>query len=154
LHPLPVASSLWNPCQIKSRGLLVGQLVNCDTFALLYLLVLFASFDRVRLNSLWGPMIVRKNARLTSIHRRATSVNTCVSTFARSRRFEMPRAVLTTQRRPYLVADLETCIHLLGELGTQSIRQSSAGCGFGCFKYLTTGLGDRTCRKGVRRIQL
>jgi hypothetical protein len=42
-------------------------LVNCDTYALLYLFALFASFVRVRLNSLWDPMIVRKNARPISI---------------------------------------------------------------------------------------
>jgi hypothetical protein len=53
-HPLPVALTLWNLCQIKSRGLLVGQLVNCDTYALLYLLALFASSGRVLLNSSFG----------------------------------------------------------------------------------------------------
>ena len=39
--------------------MLVDQLVNCDTYALLYLLALFASFVPLRVNSLLDPTIVR-----------------------------------------------------------------------------------------------
>jgi hypothetical protein len=71
---------LSNSYQIKSREMLFGQLVNWDTYALLYLLVLFALFDRVRLNSLWGPTIYMGKPAFNF----DSLVSTHVSTFARS----------------------------------------------------------------------